>query len=871
VKQTYYVCVATHSKQGCDAILTVALARVSDHRQDPIWLKASYPSIWPIGDGGAAPSSLTFLVKADVVDDPVQVSAVPVSGASTLKVFGTQDCGGKPLSSSNLDGPDIVDVPYRDLICINVTGTGVVALTAGSRSSGAFITPAVQTEGRLKGSKCKVMRLKVKEQTGMTVTATSVDGSELTVTAALERQKLANLWRGVSPPGGEGAVLVVKAAEIMKASLAAGMQGDVCLSVKVCLDSHAQSSDESKLGVPFWLTAVTDSEVSQLEDGIPFGTSMPSTQKLHGKAVPMWREFRYLVPGGAAKPKEIVIRGSTSGQAFLVADTKRIPFDPRSFRWTSGRNSSLPVIRLTTDPELASREVHLVDCRPPCFVYTAAHAFTPGHHDMDTDLQITVGSDQASVKPLLENQPLQLTLAGREAHIFRYSLADKISPAIFSVSCSEGAVEFSASAVSSFPVDSELTTPTAEDVILLEDYSDVYKTATRKAASGMAPALYVRVRTTSESPSTFTIVGRKLGDANVLRNAEETRGAVDSQGYDRYRFFVSDVEAKQPVEVSVSLQVLAGKPEVFVACEPNLFPHRHNYNWGGQIDGEGVIEFTTSSTHFRPGWVYIGVASTHSSAFSLRVKWGNSTLRLQDGMEEIGTLTAKESYAYFLYVTSNQIIYRSVLLRAEALVGAIEVCVHAVDTGVPNGASCMFATSAKASGPPEQALAALDLPAESVHDGGKFKIIVTGVSTTNNFVLRAVVNAPVTLAKGRNLVLDSFGPPCCTTGPLFTQRLTRRYMTYLKSNSPGTLVLKALGDATLSGAIVKAGRHHGATDQMITSRWPLIVKLADEKKYGTFRLPLDPIKLAETDSGNCGFWLEVKVEFPHPVNVTFAI
>mmetsp|Transcript_1706 Transcript_1706/g.5923 ORF Transcript_1706/g.5923 Transcript_1706/m.5923 type:complete len:1465 (+) Transcript_1706:50-4444(+) len=966
----YYICLRTFSTQGCDALLTaIAIDAAEDAAEPPpLWLRPSYPAIWPLDGGGEmAPKSLRFVLHADDLDD-LRVSLVPVSGqvdvdihieeagfdlsaSSSNRNFAKAMCSGQPAKSlSALSSPDVIEVLHterpaggsavgsRRILCVRIAAAGdggaIASLTVGPRLPGPFLAPGVSTGGRFvplhsqilgKGGEetdkqalraCESMRLLVNSGSDITLTATAEDGSRLLLRAALASELLmapvADRWSGETTPGGVGAVLVLRGADIGEATAASDEQGEACLSIAVCRFAPVASQEKTR----FWVTAVTDRDVVTLEDGLPFATSLRAPTNESARS---WRDFRFLVPGGHARPLEITISATSSGEAKLVADTRRYPHNAHAFRWAStAKDSSHPVIRLTTDPALASEDVWLLDCRFPCFIYISADASVENSSGVDADLEIQVQTDASTIKPLLEAQEEEETLAGNEVQVFRYRTARHGSAAaLFSLSVSEGSATFEVSASADFPDDPELTTRPADDVVLLEPFAAQYKAAAAVAKPlDHSPVLFVRVKAGKASPSEFALVARAAGSVTPLFNGEDTRGGVEARGYDRFGFFLGPAETRDPLKVVIDVDPLTGVPDVWVACSPNEYPRAQAFDWrgGDHKDGEDRtrISFTTDDAKFKPGWVYLGITGTgHVSAYTVRVRWESATphsaeeqsIQLQDGMEELGQVALGVSQQYELAV-SNQPDGRPVVLRLEAFSGSVQVCIEARgldgshDTDV---ADCLgILAVAKASDVESGGVLALDLPTSLLLQEplrpakgtaanknlcqGCVRIRVSGFGASGSrFGVRALVAArAATVVEEHKLVADMLGPTCCNAKALQPASFGSHYLHFLRPPAAAVssddfamdLELRALG-RTLEGGIRLGARLapgsllSGARSAVWSEFFP------GHSSLDSSRLQLHA-SLAQLLAGveqkrdliQGGFWLEVIVETARPLNFT---
>mmetsp|Transcript_88878 Transcript_88878/g.162979 ORF Transcript_88878/g.162979 Transcript_88878/m.162979 type:complete len:1323 (+) Transcript_88878:82-4050(+) len=873
----YYICVRTFSAQGCDLLLTVLITDA--HRYPPpITMRPMYPTVWPIGEGPNVASELRFRVKAEGGD--FRVAGVPVTGEAKVEVFNDPDCDGEPLQ--HFDAPGVVTLPdadHKEKLCIKATGKGAVSLTAGPHSSWPLLAPAVPSVVKLapRNDACEHVALSLNEGVSITVTATSEDGSLLTLDASLDAsgEKLKNQFHGMNVPGGEGAVLSITGSEIAEANKDSGKQGKSALHLKVCRTSIRHIEEPTIV----WLTAVTESGVVTLSDGLEESTVVPK-HKSDTEAV--WRDFRFLVPGGDAKPKEITISGSSSGKAYLVADTTRFPHDPSAYRWSSAApNSSEPMIRLTTDINLRSKEVHLIDCRFPCFIYISALAWTDDRPELDTDLQVLVTSESKKAIPLVDGEEYKQRLAERETQMFIYQVKNEEKPLLFTISTLEGEAQLKACATPK--CDPKTSTRDASDAIDIGPSDAVFMAMLEKAHKEKTPpVVYLRVSTTGKMPSTFSLVARAEGDAQVLRNGDMARGAVEVGGYDRYKFFVGEEEVEQArkdnkvLEVTIQISPVMGDPGLFVSCSTD-HPDEKHHDWGGSLVGEDAIYFTSMSVKFKAGWTYIGIPGKDKAAYSIRVTWGHAAVELQDGMEELGHVMNKDVRTYSLVVADRQLDDQPVAVRANALVGSISICVMKYNEELrhkaPDASSVCDYKATADSKLFEMAghLAALDIPPAAVRKGGRFVLLLQGLAPSNVFSLRAVVDAPATIAEGHDVV-DALAPACCVTDPIFMQRLKAMYMVYVRPVSSATVTIKEIGnEGNLAGATVKA-REHGLKEGF--RKWAFENHCDDDiasiKANPELKLEMD-LKDISSQHRFISFWLEIKLEVTRPLNFTMHI
>lgn len=878
----FYVCMRTDSEQGCDALLTVVAGNTSS-TVPPIQLRPNYPSVWRLDgrpNGRSSPDSLWFTVQAEYLTN-LRISAVPVEGEANMEIFdemprnpqfqmsGEVRCGPDLLlANSTLIGPDIVDLfaklQKRQLggmetshsFCIKVTGNGVVAITA-SKSPGPFIAPFVPVAGRFHAMEagaqppCEFFQLLVNNRADVSVTATAEDNSQLSLSAWLPATESmeARQWEGHTPLGAIDGVLLVQAGD---GALPDGQE--TCLTVSVCRKALGVRQERTR----FWVTGTTDSGVLTLEDGLP--ATVPENKG-------QWRDFRFLVPGGGAKPAEVTISATSSGKVRLVADTARFPQAPDAYRWSSP-NASHATLRLTTDPKLVSADVHLIDCRFPCFLFLSAKAEAAKPSGV-AEFQLTATSDAGKeMNLLLEAQELEETLVAGESQVFRYRTLHNVSGAVlFSLDTHQGSATLTVSADPRFPDSPSMTSRAAKDVILLEPYSEIFRSAVARS-KGKMPVLYLKV--SSASTASFTLVARAEGDAKVMWNGDQANGAVQPGGYDRFRLFVgSAADLKKPVQVTIEVTPFTGQPAIYVACEPNRFPTSQHHDWGRLLEeGQGNVVFTSNSHRFRPGWVYFTLTSREKAAYKVQVSWGNTTVELQDGVEEMGHLMADDVRPFTIAVpSSSSTAPPPLVIRAEALVGAISLCV----AELPGSAGaekhvCRQLAVANASGHAELGLAAMDIEMLDVQKVGKLLLLVAGLHhVASDFALRVLASRPSLLAAERDLLVDSLGPPCCR--PSAAPLLHRRYLHYLRLGSGQDLALelRALGLGSFKGATIKA-RESGSK-----LPWALVASAGEARESGELLKCSIDLRALLSKGGQQTMWLEFELEVQRPLNYTLHL
>lgn len=963
----YFLCVSTLSAQGCDAMLTVVVAEPGKEDLSPVRLRLNYPSIWTLGDGSddAPPRSLRFVVEVDDLED-LRASTVPVSGQLDVALHvqelealavapADEMCIGEPakfLLGRRL--PDVFDLLHtqlrsstlggnRRIICLRVTAAGqdgaVASVTIGPRLPGPYLAAAVTAGGRLSPPAglvaapiCELVRLLVNPGTDTTITAAAEDGGPLSLSAALSSELLsapvANRWAGEAPPGGSGAALVVLGADVAKAAAEIGAQagGESSLSVSVCRTLRSKLS-LGAAGTHFWITAVTDSDVVTLQDGRPFAVSLRSSAgapaagaaaggggAAAGVQTALWRDFRFFVPGGAVRPHEVTVSATSFGRLRLVGDTRRHPGRPEAYRWRAlGSNTSHAVLRLTTEEALASDEVRLIDCRPPCYVYVSASSALAGggangSAARDSDLVIQMQSDAVAVKRLLEAQEQEETLAAGESQIFRYRLPQNgWQGVLVTLSVLQGDASFQISSSADFPADANRTTPPAHAAVLLEPFAGVMKAAVEAAAQRNASAaVFVRVAAGRRAASSFSIVASVAGAAKQLWSGKEARGAVAAWGYDRYKLLLGEAETRQKQRVAIDIFPLRGAAAVFVSCSPNEYPRAAAFDWQGGKGEKASIMFDTDEAAFRPGWVYIGVVGTREpAAYALRARWSSAdavadtpgaaaagasggdwtSVPLQDGMEELGHVAFDAARHYSFAAESSN---RPVLLRAEAFQGAIGVCVQGPDTSalsvsLQGAEECRGLYSvADAGDAATGGLAAFDFPAASVKS--EVKLWVRGLSnTTNGFVLRALSSSAVTtVVEEHELLVDALQPPCCSSAPP-GGRLRGHFVRFVKGVDDPTADLSGHAVEVELRVLRPASAGAGADLPRLrvrrrdAQRRPGVdeedgVYANADRGQVLFRsgLPALFAGAAEEQRGTLanGFWLEAIVESERPLNYT---
>ncbi|CAE7154291.1 unnamed protein product, partial [Symbiodinium pilosum] len=80
--------------------------------------------------------------------------------------------------------------------------------------------------------------------------------------------------------------------------------------LSVCRSNLSDASQATD----FWITAVTETGVVTLKDGVAAQSSVPPSQFADGAWKAIWREFRVLVSGGL-QPNEVSLSASSIGKA----------------------------------------------------------------------------------------------------------------------------------------------------------------------------------------------------------------------------------------------------------------------------------------------------------------------------------------------------------------------------------------------------------------------------------------------------------------------------------------------------------------------------------------------------------------------------
>ena len=74
--------------------------------------------------------------------------------------------------------------------------------------------------------------------------------------------------------------------------------------------------------------AVSDTSVTTLEDGLSLPVTVPRERPSDLKGDLVYREFKFLVPGGSDTPREITLSATSVRTILLAADTQRFPHNP---------------------------------------------------------------------------------------------------------------------------------------------------------------------------------------------------------------------------------------------------------------------------------------------------------------------------------------------------------------------------------------------------------------------------------------------------------------------------------------------------------------------------------------------------------------
>ncbi|CAJ1443879.1 unnamed protein product [Effrenium voratum] len=845
----FFFCVRTFSLQGCDALLTVLT-----EESTLVQLRPNYPSVWQLGFGAGAggPASLAFSVEPDFLED-TRITVLPVSGEVDVAVYANAsvgNCSGRLLKASSLSGPDIVDVPPgHGQLCVLATGRGIVSVVAGPPFPGPFVIPAIPTAGLLTG--CEQSRLWVNNGTDITVTAVADDASEITLGATLAKEALENRWKGVVPPGGSGAALVISGAEVAAAERSLGLaKKEAAVSLVTC------RKDLRSEATRYWLTAVTETGVISLQDGVVAHASV-------GEDV--WRDFRLLV----GTKGEVTLSASSAGKVSLVADTARREHF-LGYRWAAKHNggNSRAVIRLTTDPQQVSQEVHLLECRLPCFVYLAATA-TAAAGDAAAGLEVlaTGTFGEARFVRLAEGREVEQSLPPKGVQVFEYSLKRNDTAVVISVSRASGGAVFQVSAQPDFP-ESPLTTRRAEAVVLLEPSANAFQAAVHAAE----PVLYVRVENPEEKVSSrFSVCARAEGHAKWLHNGVAADGAVKAWRYDRYRFFVTAAEASELLEMIVEVSPHRGSVVVYASCEPNQYPWAQRHDWSKEMSGQESLVFNSSSPKFRPGWIYVAITSPDLAAYSLRVTWGSGPVQLKDGFPEKGHVPESAVRWFSLPAAEEQ----PLAVRVEAVAGVVGICVqeyrpstrlkrlfrwlgkgwrHA-ESGWQQELGCGFWAVANASA---DRLAAVDLPSKGKDSATALALLGLGQGAANVFGVTALGGEVVTLLEEQTILVDSLGPSCCMKPP--NLRRLYRHFTRVPSGSLQLLVTPLGGNI---GGAKLAARARGQAE------WFQVAQAQDGLLQ--LQIPLDELVGPDLRSLHAGFWLEARLEVQRPLSFSLSL
>ncbi|CAJ1389561.1 unnamed protein product [Effrenium voratum] len=845
----FFFCVRTFSLQGCDALLTVLT-----EESTLVQLRPNYPSVWQLGFGAGAggPASLAFSVEPDFLED-TRITVLPVSGEVDVAVYANAsvgNCSGRLLKASSLSGPDIVDVPPgHGQLCVLATGRGIVSVVAGPPFPGPFVIPAIPTAGLLTG--CEQSRLWVNNGTDITVTAVADDASEITLGATLAKEALENRWKGVVPPGGSGAALVISGAEVAAAERSLGLaKKEAAVSLVTC------RKDLRSEATRYWLTAVTETGVISLQDGVVAHASV-------GEDV--WRDFRLLV----GTKGEVTLSASSAGKVSLVADTARREHF-LGYRWAAKHNggNSRAVIRLTTDPQQVSQEVHLLECRLPCFVYLAATA-TAAAGDAAAGLEVlaTGTFGEARFVRLAEGREVEQSLPPKGVQVFEYSLKRNDTAVVISVSRASGGAVFQVSAQPDFP-ESPLTTRRAEAVVLLEPSANAFQVAVHAAE----PVLYVRVENPEEKVSSrFSVCARAEGHAKWLHNGVAADGAVKAWRYDRYRFFVTAAEASELLEMIVEVSPHRGSVVVYASCEPNQYPWAQRHDWSKEMSGQESLVFNSSSPKFRPGWIYVAITSPDLAAYSLRVTWGSGPVQLKDGFPEKGHVPESAVRWFSLPAAEEQ----PLAVRVEAVAGVVGICVqeyrpstrlkrlfrwlgkgwrHA-ESGWQQELGCGFWAVANASA---DRLAAVDLPSKGKDSATALALLGLGQGAANVFGVTALGGEVVTLLEEQTILVDSLGPSCCMKPP--NLRRLYRHFTRVPSGSLQLLVTPLGGNI---GGAKLAARARGQAE------WFQVAQAQDGLLQ--LQIPLDELVGPDLRSLHAGFWLEARLEVQRPLSFSLSL
>ncbi|CAK9021839.1 unnamed protein product [Durusdinium trenchii] len=880
-KPKYFFCVTTFSFQGCDSMLTVLIITAED-APPPVQLRPNFPSIWPLGNS-TGPSSMAFSIEVTDPMEDTRITAVPLSGEVDVEIYyrNFTGCSGTPIKvSKGISGPGVVDIHqsegFQENLCILVKGQGVFSLTAGPRFQGPFLVPDVPFAGLL-GSACERTRIWVNNGTDITVTVAADDASALTLSAMLSREmeeaSIKSRWKGLVPPGGSGAALVISGTDVADVERSLGLsRKEVAVSLSTC---RQPDPDEAPQDTTYWITSATQTGVVTLQDGTPAHTFV---------AKALWRDFRVLISGG----KEITaVASAQMGQLTLVADTVRHPLQPERFRWASNGNSSRAVLHLTTDKQLVSSEVHLVDCRLPCFLYLSAHVSATG--DEELPIKVVVSSDLRKITRLPEGDELEQRLMPKQSKTYEYFLRRNDTAAVISVTKKTGGTSFRVSSTPDFSP-GPATTARAEAVILLEATSAPFMSA---VGSSQNPVLYVRIDNDAPTSSSFLVSARSEGHAKWLYNGVPTQGANKAAGrYDRYRFFVSPSEALENLTVTIEVALHTGSVGLFAACDPIKYPDEKNYTWSRRIIGHDTLSFNSSESGFRPGWIYLSITSEVLAAYNVRVRWGTRAVeQLEDGDPKKSSVQTR-ALRWFSLDGLDLSGRRPVSLVAQALDGTVGLCVREylpgelrtklglsqqlsqhlrhfaqrfgyASIGWMEEHSCVYAAMATSFHAAEDTLAALDLLPMSETP---MQFAVVGLPRSDGkdeseFTVRALTGDVVKLPEAQTVV-DTLGAPCCIKEYTVLSRSYRRFLQ------------KAAGSLQIRVAPLGAGRLFPDGQLSLRargSRWsetPGPLTVANATQEGIL-LHVDLKDLAGS-SVRQGFWVEAHLEVHRPLNFSMS-
>jgi len=706
----YYTCVTTYSEQGCDFVITVYVEE--DSVRSPAIIPLGVPSIWMLDQ-----DARTFRLSKDNQiaggrnpELDTEFILTPLEGEAHMKRIDCTDATKELNQKSDLrrrldperelksddnsiesEGTNWLKVnKQNDDICIKVLGKRgeLISLEAsqGIRTVAHTIPLTVRIPAK---EECSgPLQTVVNPKTSITLVATN----NLIIYADLKTaSKDSFKWKG------EKGYLDVPHEDFDELT----ENGE--LHFRVCLSTQPVSEDV--------YTFITTSSGSNSMITLPEGQALRKESKHQNHdATGRWQDFRFFIPSTEAystftlKANAI---NSESTKIIMVADIVHYSHNPKAYRW------SVPIpyqsnaeLTFTLDPSEAKNSdgtVHLIDCRPPCFLYATLFSFDHERQNEKTEYDIELISDFSLVE-IQDGINMPQTLGAGRKQNFHYAFPPiskdlknpnaaagshrtvLTSPVLLSTSCTRGAIKFRVSSRYNFQPDPNYTTAWGKEVVLLDPElhllrdalrtsSDTANTAEESSRQDSEGGLYIQLHNQDDKISAECVLNVRLEhEVEKLQNGgSPINGAFRRNEWNRYQVELLGGKDTKDQKLHINLEALAGDPNLYVSYSDPYVTGRNAVKTS-EMKGSDTIDISTNIEEWT-GKVYISVSAEEESAYNLNVYWGaDPVISLVDGIRTHVSMNKGEDEMISVNAAGE--------VRIEVLTGAITMCPKA-----PNAAT----------------------------------------------------------------------------------------------------------------------------------------------------------------------------------------